>query len=253
MRAGETTIEQYLMAHSKDWRNPLPRLPKQTLEVRDGESRPGRPTKLKVELCVGDQIAGMPPTIRLAHPDDAAAIGAVHHASRRTTYTALLGAQLAEAGSVARRIAQWQRALGDGSQSVFAAEENGCIVGFASCGPSAHRIEPFDAELYSLYLLAEAQSRGIGAALLHASAARLVERNFNAMLVWVLESNVRAVAFYRRFGGEYLKSAPNPVDDHPDAVYGYRDLRALKRATFALSSGVTEVVFPTRAVDAREA
>ena len=178
------------------------------------------------------KVLGVRPTIRLAGPDDAAAIGAVHVASWRTTYADLLGRESVESVSEERRIAQWQRALGPASpQSVFVAEELGRIIGIASCGPSAHRIEPFDAELYSLYLLEEVQGRGVGTALLNASATRLLLRGFSAMLVWVLETNARAIAFYERFGGEYLKSAPNPMDDHPDAVYGYRDLRALERAT----------------------
>ena len=170
--------------------------------------------------------------IRVAGPGDAAALGRVHVAAWRATYTALLGAESVESVSEERRVAQWERALGDASpQSVFVAEDDGRIVGFASSGPSAHRMEPFDAELYTLYLLEEAQGRGVGTRLLNANVTRLLQRGYSAMLVWVLESNARAIAFYERFGAQYLKSAPNPMDDHPDAVYGYRDLRALERAT----------------------
>lgn len=135
-----------------------------------------------------------------------------------------------ESVSVARRAAQWERALSDASpQDVFVAQRGPRIVGFASCGPTAHRLAGYDAELYTLYLLAQEQRAGLGSRLLAAVASRLMQRGYRAMLVWVLQKNANAIAFYERYGAQFLKTERNPVDDHADAVYGFADLRALQR------------------------
>ena len=49
-------------------------------------------------------------------------------------------------------------------------------------------------ELYSLYILARAQGRGLGAALLGAAIGE------SPAYLWVLEGNPRAQAFYHRHG-----------------------------------------------------
>lgn len=171
-------------------------------------------------------------TVRRAVPADAARIAAVHVTAWQQTYRGLLDPEFIDSVTQERRAAQWTRALSDASpQDVFVAERAGDIVGFASSGPSAHAIAPFDGELYTLYLLAEHQRSGAGTVLLAANARRLAQRGFRAMLVWVLAENHNAIAFYQRFGAEYILSAPNPVDDHADAAYGFRDLRALCELT----------------------
>lgn len=171
-------------------------------------------------------------TIRQALIADAAPIAAVHVAAWRQAYTGLLEPEFIESITQERRVAQWSRALSDASpQSVFVAECERHIVGFASSGPSAHNIAPFDGELYTLYLLAEHQRGGAGTKLLAANVERLIARGFKAMLVWVLAANRNAIAFYEGLGAEYIRSAPNPVDDHADSVYGYRDLNALRALT----------------------
>ena len=169
-------------------------------------------------------------TIRAAEPRDAAEIAAVHVDAWRSTYGGILEPDYVESVSVSRRAAQWERALSDASpQDVFVAQRDARIVGFASCGPTAHRLAGYDAELYTLYLLRKEQRAGLGARLLAAVAARLLQRGYRAMLVWVLHKNTNAIRFYERYGAEFLKTERNPVDDHADAVYGFNDLRALER------------------------
>lgn len=180
-------------------------------------------------------MSGVDVTIRRADAADAYGIARAHVAAWRSTYAGLLEPAYINSITQERRAAQWSRALGDASpQDVFVAESGGAIVGFASSGPSAHNIAPFDGELYTLYLLEAFQRSGTGTRLLAANAERLAQRGFTAMLVWVLEANRNAIAFYKRYGAEYIRSAPNPVDDRADAVYGFRDLLALR----ALTSGV---------------
>jgi GNAT superfamily N-acetyltransferase len=68
-----------------------------------------------------------------------------------------------------------------------------------SGGPSRAPLEGFDAELYALYLLLQAQRKRIGTALLIELAKRLDQEGFRNMAVWVLEAN-SATRFYETLG-----------------------------------------------------
>jgi len=88
---------------------------------------------------------------------------------------------------------------------ILVAERKGEVVGFAHAGKVREAIEGADAELYSLYLVKEAQGRGIGRELLRVLAAVLMEQGFKSLALWVLERN-RARAFYEQCGGRIAVS-----------------------------------------------
>ena len=67
-------------------------------------------------------------------------------------------------------------------------------------GRSGMRCETADAEVYSLYLLRDAQGWGIGRALLKAIAIVLQQQRIQELALWVLERN-RSRGFYERCGG----------------------------------------------------
>jgi Acetyltransferase (GNAT) family len=71
--------------------------------------------------------------------------------------------------------------------SVFVAEIEGKIIGFAGGGPSREPLAAYDAELYTIYLLEEIQGRGIGKDLLSAVAEALVGKDHTRTLLWVPE------------------------------------------------------------------
>ncbi len=95
-------------------------------------------------------------------------------------------------------------------------------------GEIARRWQTCDAELYSIYLLKEAQNRGIGAALLQAMATALAERNFKSMAVWVLEQN-RSRGFYEKSGAHLATSRVIEVGGAKlmEVAYAWADLKAL--------------------------
>lgn len=98
-----------------------------------------------------------------------------------------------------RRTRGWSHLIGDATQVALAAEANGRVVGFVNGGPP--RDHPrYDAELYALYLLREAQGRGVGAALFEALVETLRSRGAASMALWVLDANPTR-GFYRRMGG----------------------------------------------------
>lgn len=104
----------------------------------------------------------------------------------------------------AERVPLWQDWL-TRDISVFVAEADGQVVGFAGGGPIREPMQGYDAELYTLYLLEEVQGHGIGRDLLKAVEQALVDKGFTSLLVWVLERNP-AVRFYEKSGALHLMS-----------------------------------------------
>ncbi|MCL4674640.1 MAG: GNAT family N-acetyltransferase, partial [Pararhodobacter sp.] len=77
-----------------------------------------------------------------------------------------------------------------------------------------------------LYLLPEAQGRGIGTRVLSAAAHRLVDERLTPIRTTVFEDNLRARRLYERLGGQCLgrrivfEDAGRPIWD---CVYGWPD------------------------------
>ncbi len=141
-------------------------------------------------------------SIRLAQVQDAAAIAHVHVQSWRTTYEGIVPQRYLASLNEAEHLPLWQEWL-TRDISVFVAEVDGQMVGFAGGGPIRQPLAAYNAELYTIYLLEEAQGRGIGRNLLRAVAEALLNRDHTSMLVWVLEQNA-AVRFYKKMGAEHL-------------------------------------------------
>lgn len=143
-------------------------------------------------------------SIRAAVAEDARAIAHVHVESWRTTYAGIVPDAYLAGLDEALRVKLWQEWL-SGETVILVAERKGEIVGFAHAGKIREAVESADAELYSLYLLRDAQGRGIGRGLLKVVAAVLREQGFSSLALWVLERN-RARGFYENCGGRIAAS-----------------------------------------------
>ncbi|MGE0154514.1 MAG: N-acetyltransferase family protein [Reyranellaceae bacterium] len=150
--------------------------------------------------------------IRRAAPPDAFAIARVHVETWRATYPTLLPHDyLAKRLSVDTRAIYWQRTLqaDQANEAVFVAEEAGEVIGFASIGRArkaprdtvdAARPSRHWGEVFTLYVLPDHQERGAGRMLLANGFAELLERGFDAALLWVVAGNPSRF-FYEAMGG----------------------------------------------------
>jgi ribosomal protein S18 acetylase RimI-like enzyme len=143
-------------------------------------------------------------SIRAATMEDASAIAHVHVESWRSTYAGIVPDAYLAGLDETLRVKLWQEWL-SGDTVVLVAERKGEVVGFAHAGKIREAVETADAELYSLYLLREAQGRGIGRGLLRVLAAVLRVQGFTSLALWVLERN-RARGFYETCGGQLAAS-----------------------------------------------
>ncbi|OQP07760.1 GNAT family N-acetyltransferase [Geobacillus sp. 46C-IIa] len=169
--------------------------------------------------------------IRKADLTDAPAIAAVHVESWKTTYRGIVPDAYLETLAVEEKQTLWEKGLSQADHSVFVAEENGRVVGFisggrnrASGGPAAQ----YDGELYAVYLLKEAQGKGLGRQLVQASARDLAQNGIHSLVVWVLAANPSR-GFYERLGGKKL--AEERVEIGGKALwewcYGWQDIQTL--------------------------
>lgn len=174
--------------------------------------------------------------IRIARPDDATQIARVHIDTWRTAYRAILPASFLDALSYEVRAELWREwwLRADPQQWLLVAEdEAGCVIGFARGGLERDETPGFDGEVYALYLLAEHHRRGIGRQLMAACARLLEGQGFGAALVWVLEENRPARAFYEALDGRLIGSKPIVIGGTTltEVSYGWQRLRDLLDAT----------------------
>ncbi|MBB6283715.1 GNAT family N-acetyltransferase [Geobacillus subterraneus] len=171
--------------------------------------------------------------IRKADLTDAPAIAAVHVESWKTTYRGIVPDAYLETLAVEEKQTLWEKGLSQSDHSVFVAEENGRVVGFvsggrnrASDGPAAQ----YDGELYAVYLLKEAQGKGLGRQLVQALARDLAQNGIHSLVVWVLADNPSR-GFYERLGGKKL--AEERVEIGGKALwewcYGWQDIQTMNQ------------------------
>lgn len=174
----------------------------------------------------------MTPIVRPARPTDADAIADAHVAAWREAYRGLLPDAVLDGLSVAVRAEQWRRTLArsPAAISVFVAESaQGGIAGFISGGPRRALGLNGDAEVYALYVRADAQRQGLGRGLMRALAAALRDRGFQSLGLWVLRENAAGRDFYARLGGRAGGERRDIEAGHTiiETAYEWPDLAAL--------------------------
>jgi ribosomal protein S18 acetylase RimI-like enzyme len=179
-------------------------------------------------MAAGDKLFKQ--MVRRALIDDAASIAHVHVESWRTTYRDLLPAEFLASLSEAGYTERWQRVIGDGSSRVYVVEDEGGVVGFASCGRERAGETGFGGELYAIYVLEAAQRRGHGRELVRAAVTGLRGMGLKDLIIWVLRDNAPARRFYERLGGTYVRKQPITIGPATldEVSYGWRRLEDVR-------------------------
>jgi ribosomal protein S18 acetylase RimI-like enzyme len=141
--------------------------------------------------------------IEAATEADARAIGVVHVLAWHETYRGIVPDSVLASLNPAARAERWLRVIGT-EGGVFVLRAGPRIVGFAAAGPNRDEQLPQQGEIYTLYLLSEAQRQGHGRRLMSAMAADLRRREINSVALWVAEANLGACRFFETLGGTIL-------------------------------------------------
>ncbi|MCD0486196.1 GNAT family N-acetyltransferase [Streptacidiphilus sp. ASG 303] len=146
--------------------------------------------------------------VRDTRPEDMADVLRVRTAGWRAAYRgivppAYLGAMDDGPEALTRALRHFRERPADRHHLV--AERGGRVVAFAVCG-AARATLPLPAEgvrpgeLHALYAHPEVWSTGVGSLLLEEARRRLAADGYPSTVLWVLEDNMRARAFYERHG-----------------------------------------------------
>jgi ribosomal protein S18 acetylase RimI-like enzyme len=148
--------------------------------------------------------------IRSAQLPDAPHIARVHVESWKITYPGIVPDAYLASLNQETRTTNWREWIAANTAQILVAEDAAGIFGFISGGVIRDPAEDYDAELYSIYLLSNRRQQGAGRALTRALASSLHAQGFKRLLVWALEANHPAVAFYKRLGA--IPVATKPID-----------------------------------------
>jgi len=158
--------------------------------------------------------------LRTATADDAVAIATVHVRTWQSAYRGLIPDGYLETLSVEGRSEIWNRILAGTDlprSGAFVVEDDDAVIGFVHVAPTRDADVPVTTgELTSIYVLPCAWGRGGGRLLMSAALTSMKAAGFTTAMLWVLENNLRARAFYDR--QRWTADGTHKIDDRGDFV-----------------------------------
>ncbi|WP_433743980.1 N-acetyltransferase family protein [Falsibacillus pallidus] len=165
--------------------------------------------------------------IRKARLEDAMQIAEVHVESWRQSYKGIVNDSYLKSLKVEPRFKLWSQVL-QNDHSVYVAESEGRVSGFASFGKERSGEFDVDGELYAIYLLDSIKRKGAGTELLSIGVEDLLQRGFHSMSVWVLKENP-SIKFYESFN--LIKLGEEEIEiggeKFVEMCYGWKSLKTL--------------------------
>jgi GNAT superfamily N-acetyltransferase len=137
-----------------------------------------------------------------ATTDDLAAIAAIHVASWKAAYKGIVPDTILDGLAVEDRLRTWREWYTQTGVEIWLAIDAGEPVAFSRILPAPSSVEyPANtAELTHLYSLPEISGRGTSGALFSHMLSAARQKEYDALVLWVLEENRHARSFYERFG-----------------------------------------------------
>ena len=134
---------------------------------------------------------------RLADPDDARAIARVHVRSWQAVYRGVIAEEFLGSLDVDRRTEMINRMIRDESRVLLVCERDERVAGYSMLGPSD---DEGWGEVLAIYASPDRWGVGVGHELMTASEQWFHDQGYRRAMLWVLENNPRARAFYEREG-----------------------------------------------------
>ncbi|NCB51830.1 MAG: GNAT family N-acetyltransferase [Clostridia bacterium] len=165
-------------------------------------------------------------TIREATNDDLKEIGKIYTDGWKETYRGLISDDYLNSLQYGDAEKKWADFIAEHLNAVFVAEAAGGVIGFAAGCPGA---DPESGELYALYVDKASKGIGTGGRLLTAVAEHFRERGMRSLVVWVMESNEKAVSYYKRRGAVCYTGRKHSFGDETvdDVCLAWRDIGLL--------------------------
>lgn len=132
--------------------------------------------------------------IRQAQECDVDGLAKVHIQAWHETYTNLIDQAFLNQISIEKSKIMFAKMYKDNIVALDGTE----VIGFAGFSSARNCNMPNCGEIFALYVLQSHQKFGIGKTLMLECINQL--KHFDAIIVWVLASNVKAIGFYEHFG-----------------------------------------------------
>lgn len=168
--------------------------------------------------------------IRKAKISDANILAKIRVDAWRTTYKGIVSDEYLNSLSYTEQEKRWINTITNAEndkKSIFVAEDNvNGIVGFTTFGGERNEDSLYQGELYAIYILKEHQNRGIGKLLFNSVVENLNNMNYNSMIIWALEQNIKACRFYELMGGIRVNEQYITIGDDTlkEVAYGWNNL-----------------------------
>ena len=183
--------------------------------------------------------------IRQARIEDADGIARAHVASWRITYQGVIRDETLNTLRIEERTEMWRERLRTltqeppprGEACFVAVDAAGEVTGFARGGRarllmSGVAPDPYDGELYAIYLSPGMERHGVGSRLTHAVSSLLAADGLRSLLVWALAGNPNR-HFYEALGGVMVFEQETVIYGQSllEVGYGWPDIQALIQRT----------------------
>jgi len=139
--------------------------------------------------------------IRPARPKDAPALASAYEDAWRGAYQGIIPHLSLERMIARRGLRWWEHSLRKRAP-LLVLDFGGAAAGYVTFGRCRLGREPFQGEIFELYLHPTYQGLGLGEKLFDGARARLGEMRLKGLLVWALADNEAACSFYLRLGGK---------------------------------------------------
>jgi ribosomal protein S18 acetylase RimI-like enzyme len=171
--------------------------------------------------------------IRRATAADADGIARVQVETWRSSYSGIVPQSYLDALDVREMAANWKRWVLDTDAHTFVADDAGEICGYVHGGVLRDGVhvaaQGYDAEIHKVYVLSDAQGKGIGRKLMSVLAESLVRDGLMRPVVWALAENPWC-RFYERLGGKKVAEKMIEIGGAPllDYAFGWETMSPLR-------------------------
>jgi GNAT superfamily N-acetyltransferase len=184
--------------------------------------------------------------IRRATAADADGIGRVQVETWRSSYRGIVPQSYLDALDVREMAVKWKSWVSDSDAHTFVADDAGEICGYVHGGVLRDGVhvaaQGYDAEIHKVYVLSDAQGKGIGRRLMSVLAESLVRDGLMRPVLWALAENPWC-RFYERLGGKKVAEKMIEIGGAPllDYAFGWETMSPL-----LASSGIVPTTASSR-------
>ena len=158
-------------------------------------------------------------TLRRARPGDADALAEIEASAWRYAYRGIIPFLDIEKYLASRGPAHWSKLCHAGTPPLLIAGGD-TVAGYAVFGRSRFK-GPYQAEIYELYLEPAFQGVGLGKRLFSGVRRELCGAGLCGLIVWALDDNTGARAFYENMGGKHAGNSTTRFAGVPLAKTAY--------------------------------